>query len=703
MIQSLLDVGGRSRLPSILQTEAAECGLACLAMIASYHGHRIDLNTLRRRHPVSLNGVTLRGLIQVANQMHLSCRPLRFELHDIRLLTLPAIVHWDMHHFVVLKAATGRGVVIHDPALGVRTYPLSEASKHLTGVALELSPSEGFTPRNEKTRLPFRAFWGHLNGMTSPLVQIFAMSVILELLVIAGPFYMQLTVDEVIARGDASLMLTLALGFGLLTAINVATYALRAHIALVVQNAVHFHMGARLFHHLVRLPLSFFEKRHIGDVLSRFQSIEPIRNVLAEGLILAVIDGLMAIATLVMIFLYSPGLSAIVLTAVLLYLILRLVTYRTFRNLNEAYIRAQALENTNFIESARAIQSIKLFNREADRESLWFNLHADTVNTSIRRGRAVIHFGTMDRAIFGFENIVTIYLAANLALNNTLTVGMIFAFMAYKLSFTQKASTLVEKLLDFRLLDLHLERISDIALNPQEPGHDRPLLGITPLRGDIELRNVCFRYAETERFVLENVSFKVRAGSFVTVMGPSGGGKTTLLKILLGLLEPTSGEVLVDGIPLHTLGVREYREQVGAIMQEDQLLSGSIAENISFFDPHFDQERMVSCAQTAGVHDEIMAMPMGYSSLIGDMGSSLSGGQKQRVLLARALYKQPRILFLDEGTAHLDIAKEREINERLRTLKITRISVAHRPEMMSGADTVLQIGAVPEPQAAAAE
>ncbi len=692
MIQTLLDFGGRSRLPSILQTEAAECGLACLAMIASYHGHRIDLNTLRRRHPVSLKGVTLRGLIQVADQMHLACRPVRFELHDIRLLTLPAVVHWDMNHFVVLKAITSKGVIVHDPASGSRMYLFTEASRHLTGVALELSPTEGFAPKNEKTRLPLRAFWGHLSGLSAPLTQIFVLSAILELLVVAAPFYMQLTVDEVIARGDASLMLTLALGFGLLTAINVATFALRSHIALVVQNAVHFHMGARLFHHLIRLPLSFFEKRHIGDILSRFQSVEPIRNVLAEGLILATIDGIMASATLTMIFLYSVRLGLVVLTALLLYLVLRLATYRKFRNLNEASIRALAQENSNFIESARAIQSIKLFNRETDRESQWFNLHADTVNASIRRGRATIQFGTMNRAIFGFENIVTVYLAAMLVLSNELTIGMVFAFMAYKMNFTDKAATLVEKALDFRLLDLHLERISDIALSPLEQGHDRPVVYAMPIRGAIELRNVCFRYAETERFVLENVNLKVKAESFVTIMGPSGGGKTTLLKIMLGLLEPTSGEVLVDGIPLQTIGVRVYREQVAAVMQEDHLLSGSIADNIGFFDPAFDHDRMVTCAQTAGLHEEILAMPMGYNSLIGDMGSSLSGGQKQRLLLARALYKDPKILFLDEGTAHLDVEKEREINERLRSLSITRVSVAHRPQMMSGADAILQIG-----------
>ena len=520
----------------------------------------------------------------------------------------------------------------------------------------------------------------------------FTLSVILEALVIAAPFYMQLAVDEVVARGDVDLLSTLALGFGLLMALNVATTAIRSHIVLVLQNTLHFQIGARLFHHLIRLPLTFFEKRHIGDILSRFQSVEPIRQALGEGLILATIDGIMACVTLVMIFVYNATLALVVLAALALYVLLRLSLYRRFRDLSETTIQAQALENSNFIETARAIQSVKLFNRESDREGGWLNRHADFVNANVRLGRAQIQFTTINTAIFGLENIITVYLAARLALDNAMTVGMLFAFMSYKANFTSKASLLVEKALQFRLLDLHLERLSDIALSPLERGHDRPLAYAKPIQGAIEFRNVSFRYAETERFVLENVSLTIRAGQFVTIMGRSGGGKTTLLKIMLGLLEPTSGEVLIDGVPLSTIGVRAYREQIAAVMQEDQLLSGSIADNICFFDADFDQERMFMCAQVAGVHDEIMAMPMAYNSLIGDMGSSLSGGQKQRVLLARALYKGPRILFLDEGTAHLDVENEKQINERLRRLDITRISVAHRPEMMTGADTVMQIG-----------
>ena len=308
----------------VQQTEAAECGLACLAMIASYHGHRIDLNTLRRRYPVSLKGVTLRGLIQVANHLNLAGRPLRFELSHLRQLRLPAIVHWDMSHFVVLKAVTGTGITVHDPALGEKRYSIDEASKHLTGVALELTPSAEFATKTETARLPLRSFWGGTQGAVHALAQVFALSIVLEILVIAAPFYMQLVIDEVVAKGDVDLLIVLALGFGLLTVITVTSTTLRSLILLILQNTLHLQLAARLFHHLIRLPLTYFEKRHIGDILSRFTSIEPIRRLLAEGLITAVIDGLMAVATLVMIFVYSPQLGFVVVGAVVLYAILRL-------------------------------------------------------------------------------------------------------------------------------------------------------------------------------------------------------------------------------------------------------------------------------------------------------------------------------------------------------------------------------------------
>ena len=687
----MLIFSGRRRVPVIRQTEAAECGLACLAMVASFHGHRVDLNTLRRRYPISLNGVTLRGLIQVAHQLHMVSRPLRFELEHLSQLRLPAILHWDMSHFVVLKGVTRKTITIHDPASGEKSFTVAEASKHITGVALELSPADGFLRRDERASLPLSVFWSQLTGSGHALLQILVLSVVLQILILAAPFYMQITIDEVIARGDVDLLTVLALGFGLLMLVRVASNTVRSQITLVVQNVLHFQLGARLFRHLIRLPTPFFEKRHIGDILSRFTSLQPIRNLLAEGMITALIDGVMALFTLAMIFIYSAVLAIVVVAALLLYAIVRLALYRVLWRRTEATIEAAAHENSTFIETVRAIQALKLFNREGEREGQWLNRYAEVVNANVRLGRAKIAFSTINDFIFGLETIVTVYLAAVFVLGNQLTVGMVFAFMAYKQQFLEKSVALVEKALDLRILGLHLERISDIALTPLEKGHDQPLSYARPIHGKIELRNVFFRYSETEPFVLENVNLTIEPGEFVTIMGPSAGGKTTLVKVMLGLLEPTSGEVLIDDVPLPTIGTRVFREQVAAVMQEDQLMSGSVADNICFFDPDYDQDKLLRCAKLAGIHEEIMAMPMTYNSLVGDMGSSLSGGQKQRMFLARALYRDPRILFLDEGTAHLDTDNERFINDSLRQLRMTRVNIAHRPDMVSGADRIVHM------------
>jgi ATP-binding cassette subfamily B protein RaxB len=336
----------------------------------------------------------------------------------------------------------------------------------------------------------------------------------------------------------------------------------------------------------------------------------------------------------------------------------------------------------------RAMQSIKLFNHENERESRWLNRFADTINADARLDRANAAFKAVNGLLFGAENIIIVYLAARLALENVFTIGMVFAFVTYKHQFISKANLLVEKALDFGIVGLHLERLSDIALTPREVGHDKPLLA-RPISGGVEVRDLSFRYSEADEFVLQNVNFAVEAGHFATITGPSGCGKTTLMKILVGLLQPTSGQVLVDGVTLNSLGVRGYREQIAAVMQEDCLLSGSIAENICFFTTSIDEGWMVECARMSCIHDELLNMPMGYNTLIGDMGSSLAGGQKQRILLARALYRRPKILFLDEATAHLDGENERQISTNLKTLNITRISIAHRSEMTGGADMTL--------------
>ncbi|ACJ00103.1 peptidase domain-containing ABC transporter [Rhodospirillum centenum] len=684
--------GYRQATPLVLQAEAMECGLACLAMVLGHHGHATDLSALRRRFSVSLKGATMKTIALMGQRLGLAPRGLRLEPAHLRDLKLPAILHWDMNHFVVLAAVTGDRVTIHDPAKGVVRMRMAELSQHFTGVALELTPTTGFEKKAARSTLGLFSLVGRVDGMKRALAQALILSVVLQLFVLASPFYMQLAVDEAVMKGDGGLMIALAVGFGLFTLINLGAQWLRSTVLLILGSVVNHQMVVNLFHHMLRLPLDWFEKRHIGDLVSRFGSTRPIRDLITDGLVAALVDGVMAVLTLVVIFLYSPLLAGIVLVALVLYAAVRIAAFRFLRQREEEVIAASAKEQTSFIETARAMQTIKIFGHETEREGVWHDRFAETVTRGVRLGRLNIGFTLANGLIYGVENVLVVYAGARLAMDGDLTVGMLFAFMAYKQQFLDKATKLLETAIQYRMLDLHLDRISDIALAERERGLERdaaePLI-TRPLQGCIACKGVAYRYAETEPDVIAGVDLEVAPGEFVAITGPSGGGKTTLLKVMLGLFRPTAGEVLVDGVPLDHVGPASFRAQVGVVMQDDSLLSGTLAETITFFDPAPDLAWMRQCAAIAGIDAEIMAMPMNYNTLVGDMGAALSGGQRQRVLLARALYRRPRILFMDEGTSHLDVSKEREVNAHLRQLGITRIVIAHRPETIAAADRLL--------------
>ncbi|KKO45709.1 ABC transporter ATP-binding protein [Arsukibacterium ikkense] len=681
----------RSSLPVICQTEAAECGLACMAMVAGFHGYKVNLNELRQKFSLSIEGCTLLDLMNFAEKLQLTSRPLRIELEDLPALKVPCILHWDLNHFVVLKSVHVRHIVIHDPALGLRKLSLEEAGKHFTGVALELLPTNEFELKEGQSKLGLSNFWSKIIGLKRSLLLLFTLSILLQVFTLMAPYYMQLVIDDVILSSDTSLLLVLALGFSLVLLFEIATNALRGFVMLHFSNLMNIQMSGNLFHHLVRLPLNYFEKRHMGDVVSRFGSLRQVRELLTTGMIEALIDGLMAFAILVVILIYSPMLTLVILAAVILYALFRLAMYNSLRAVSEQEILAQAKENSNFMETVRGIQTIKLFGSEVKRESIWQNHFVDATNKSIQLGVFNISYQTVNRLLFGFENILVVYLAVHLILAGGFSTGMLFAFLAYKSQFMDRMARLVEKLIEFRMLSLHFDRLGDIALTVKENVHPEQEREQKTLEGHIELRGINFSYSDTTNPVLHNVNLSIRSGESVALVGPSGCGKTTLMKVMLGLLMPNKGVVLIDGIPLTQLGLANYRGQIAAVMQDDQLLSGSIRENIIFFDDQYDMARVIDCANMAAVHQDIEQMPMGYNSLIGDMGSALSGGQKQRILLARALYRQPRILFMDEATSHLDTKTESYVSKAIQQLNVTRIVIAHRPETIASVDRVIDL------------
>jgi len=683
-----LGLSGR-RLPMILQTEAAECGLACLAMVAAHHGLRLDLPTLRQRFSVSLKGTTMADLVRLAGQLNLASRALRAEIEHLSGLATPCVLHWDLNHFVVLKEVSRGWAVIHDPARGVRRLPLAEVSKHFTGIVLEMTPQAEFEPRTERRSVSLRELLGRVTGLKRSLAQIFTLAIALEGFLLLSPFFMQWVVDNVLVSLDRDLLVTLGIGFALLVLIQVGTGAIRSWAVLHLSATLNLQWLSNVFAHLMRLPVAWFEKRHTGDVLSRFGAVQQIQQTLTTSFIEAVLDGLLVVVTLAMMLIYSGTLTAIALAGVAGYALLRWAFFRPLREATEESIVFEAKKSSHFLESLRGVQSIKLFNRQEDRQARFMNLVVDSMNANIATRKLDLTLGVLHKLLFGLERVAMIWVGALLVMDHTFSVGMLFAFVAYKEQFATRVSGLIDKIVEVKMLKLQGERLADIVLSAPEPQPEFAVRGHgdTPLR--LELRNITFAYSDTEPEVLRHLNLNIEPGESIAIVGPSGCGKTTLLKLMLGIHAPRTGEIRIGGVTLAQLGMRGWRDMIGTVMQDDQLFAGSIADNISFFDPAADPAWIEQCARLAAVHAEIVTMPMGYHTLIGDMGASVSGGQKQRILLARALYKRPKILFLDEATSALDVEREREVNNAIRQLDLTRVIVAHRPETIASASRVI--------------
>ncbi len=666
-------------------------------MIANAHGQHWHLMDLRHKFPQSLKGANLKQLMDHSLVLGFNARPVRLDLEELHQLRTPCILHWDLNHFVVLQKISGNKITLLDPALGIRVISRTEVSQHFTGIALELTPQADFKTTPAPKAFPLSMLTGKLQGFGKSALQILALAFVLELFAIFMPMFNQAVVDDVLTSGDHELLSVLVAGFAIILLIQSALSYARSWWVMVLSQSVSIQWLGNVFAHLVKLPADWFSKRHLGDISSRFNAVHDIQRTLTQTTIESLLDGLMAIAALVMMFIYSPTLTWVVVSASALYALVRWISYSPFRHAASERLVLAGQEQSHFIETLRAMTPLKLFARENERRARWQSLMVEVMNRDFQTAKLNMGFNVARTLIFGFENLCVFWLGAKIILPSqtqdhsasVFTVGMLLAFISYKVQFTSRISALINQGIELKMLNLHRDRLADIVLTPPEqdtPQGNLPAHDLAHLPASLELRKVSFRYSESEPWLLYNMDLCIQAGEHVAITGASGCGKTTLLKILLGLLTPTHGTVLYGGVPVNQLGMSNVRRKIGVVMQEDALLTGSIADNIAFFDLTPNVQRIEACAQLAEIHKDIARMPMGYHTLIGELGSGLSGGQKQRLLLARALYAQPSVLALDEATSHLDMESESAVSNTLSHLKLTRIVIAHRLETIARAD-----------------
>lgn len=659
----------------LYQAESDDCGLASLAMIANYHGYRIDLTWLKERSRHCNFGPSLQTILASAALLRLDARPLRADVQELGKLILPAILHWKFNHFIVVTRVGKRRIQICDPAVGRRNVSIADVARSFTGVAVEFVRLPSFSATRSSRRLRISHLLNSFTGLSRYLMAMLVLLFAAQLLGLALPVATQLLIDEVVLGQDKRWLNRVIAGIGLVMLAMILIDTLRRRFALFTGVRMSVDSASALVRHVFSLSVSKIEKRTVADLMSRIDSLLPIQGVMTESLLNAVVQCVTLSMTLLLMLFYSPLLTAISVTALLLVVITQAAILPRLRARNLDAVIATAEAKQSLIESLRAFGSISAFGIGGNRLAHWRNAYLRVSNARAEQGKLAI-IGAAGQSVIGAADQMTFLLlgVAGVA-SKSLSLGALFALLGLRGRLNAAVSALIAVSHDIYLSRSHLDRVGELLIELPEPDVPESALR-APLRGAIGCKGLSYHYPGAAN-IIAAFSCEISVGERVVVCGPSGVGKSTLLRLLYAELTPDQGSITYDGMDADLWDRPFLKSQFGIVRQGDRLLMGSIADNITCFSSSPTLPHIRRVATQACIWDDILALPMKLQTPLNSTGTGLSGGQIQRLLIARALYRAPNVLFLDEATSHLDLRTETRVLKNLASTGATIISVAH--------------------------
>ncbi|WP_310741515.1 peptidase domain-containing ABC transporter [Microbispora sp. H10670] len=679
-----------NRLRVVLQNTQTECGSACLAMVLHHHGHRTTVTELSSRLGVGRDGLSARAIVAGAREHGLTAKAFQLAPDDLARAPLPAIAHWESNHFVVVERWAVDRVDIVDPGQGRRRLTPPEFAAGFTGVLLVFEPGAGFRRGSSSLAGAWRREFLRtlLRRRRGLLAQVVAASLLLQLVGLVLPLFSEMLLDTVLPR-RADLLPLLGVAVLITGAAQLVLGYLRAALLVAVRTRADQELSRGVVGHLMALPYTYFTQRGTGDLVTRASSVSTLRELLTGQIITAVLDGPLAVGYVVVVYARDPIFGAALTGVVLLQSLLLLATSRRVHMLTQQELAALSKSQGTLIQTLSGIETLKASGAERRAMKQWSDHFEQQLEADARVGLTHGLLDAVVSAIHVITPLALLWIGAWRVLDGDLSVGALIALNAIALAALTPLGSLMTSLQSLQLAGAHFDRLSDILISTPEPDEG---IEVLRLRGRIELRDIGFRHDPRGPWTLRGVSVSISPGQKVALVGASGSGKSTLARLLLALHTPVEGEIRYDGVPAGELNLRTLRRQFGVVTQDPSLFNGTIRENIALNDPDAPLERIVAAAELAALHDEIMAMPMNYETMLTE-GGGLSGGQRQRLALARAVLSRPKVLLLDEATSNLDSATEAAVEANLARLPQTRIVIAHRLSTVRDADLILVLDA----------